>query len=107
MPGLPLTNYFQISRLYRPLDTDYDSDNEDQQLLPSHYVPTDADDSQSRPKPKPLNHNNLSDVWDEREELFEVGDESDEEPDSADANAAAASVERGRIATPKITITAA
>lgn len=86
---------------------EYGSDDEDQELLPSHYVPTDSSDSQPRPpKTKQLNHNNLSDVWDEREELFGIGDESDDEAEGAGANSATASVERGRVATPKITITA-
>jgi hypothetical protein len=44
-------------------------------------------------------HNNLSDVWDEREELFGIGGDSDDE------DAAGASAERGRPVTPKITIT--
>jgi VanZ family protein len=93
----------EISRLYRPLNADYisDSDEEDNaQLLPSHYILTSANPDRSKPNGmnKPT-HNNLSDVWDEREELFGIGGDSDDE------DAAGASAERGRPVTPKITIT--
>lgn len=46
-----------------------------------------------------LNPSNLSDVWDEREELFGIGDTSDDEEEGG------ASGERGRSVTPKITVT--
>jgi len=93
----------EISRLYQPLSADYfsDSDEEDNaQLLPSHYIPTSPNSDHSKPNGmnKPT-HNNLSDVWDEREELFGVGGDSDDE------YAGGASGERGRPVTPKITIT--
>lgn len=42
-------------------------------------------------------------MWDEREELFGIGDESDDE----DMARGVESGERGRVVTPKITITAA
>lgn len=79
----------QIARLYRPLDTDAaeeysDSDSDSlagTQLLPTHHhsrVPANSD----RPgKGKPANR--LRDVWDEREELFGIG-ESDEDVDADD-----------------------
>ena len=76
-----------------------DSDGEeDQQLLPSHYVPTSSEPRP--PKHSKPNHNNLSDVWDEREELFGIGDESDDDEGGG---------ERGRAVPPppKITVTAA
>ena len=93
----------QISRLYRPLSADYisDSDDEDRtQLLPSHYIPTRSNPDRSKParSAKPI-HNNLSDIWDEREELFGVGRDSDDE-DVGDVSG-----ERGRTVTPKIAIT--
>ncbi|KII92791.1 hypothetical protein PLICRDRAFT_37584 [Plicaturopsis crispa FD-325 SS-3] len=67
----------EISRLYRPITADPDSDSEEDaatQLLPTH-----------RELPQPSKHKKtpsggaLDDVWDEREELFAVGDEDDEE----------------------------
>jgi len=93
----------EISRLYRPLSADYisDSDGEDStQLLPSHYIPTTSNPGRSKSGVlhKPT-HNNLSDVWDEREELFDIGGDSDDE------DAGGASGERGIPVTPKITIT--
>lgn len=84
---------FQISRLYRPLNTDADSspsDDEDDedisgtQLLPLHHQQpvspgTPAKSPRTaRPGP-PKTATRLSDVWDEREELFDIGEESDEE----------------------------
>jgi hypothetical protein len=66
---------FQIARLYRPLSasaSDY-SDEEDElsgtQLLPTHNFNTT----------KPGKNARLADVWDEREELFGVGPDSDDE----------------------------
>ncbi|KAF7980734.1 hypothetical protein HWV62_36749 [Athelia sp. TMB] len=89
----------EISRLYRPLDMEADSDGEeDRELLPSHYVPTSSEPRP--PKHSKPNHNNLSDVWDEREELFGIGDESDEEDGGGNRGHAAP-------APPKITVTAA
>lgn len=66
----------QIARLYRPLDTDAISDIEDEeenldstQLLTLHH-------GQGGAKGKKIR---LTDVWDEREELFGVGGDSDDE----------------------------
>jgi hypothetical protein len=101
---LPLINdTSQISRLYRPLSADYISDSEDEdsaQLLPSHYIPTTANPHRSKPNgaTKPT-HNNFSDVWDEREELFGIGGDSDDE------GTGGASGEREIPVTPKITVT--
>ena len=71
----------KISRLYRPLDTDYlSSDDEDDfessvQLLPtSNHTRAANGSSKSVPKVS-----RLADVWDEREELFDIGEESEDE----------------------------
>lgn len=80
---MPLINGFQISRLYRPLDTDYLSEGEDEDL----EVGGIQLQSTSRQQPKSSSANKipetgairLGDVWDEREELFGVGGDSDEE----------------------------
>ncbi|KAF8919903.1 hypothetical protein CPB85DRAFT_1429383 [Mucidula mucida] len=61
----------EIARLYRPIVADSPSDDEDEedqgtQLLPTHY-PT---------KGKPTRP---TDIWDSREELFGIGDDSDDE----------------------------
>lgn len=72
----------EIARLYRPLETDYisDADNasDDEgmsgtQLLPLYSHPSVT----SKSKPTKVAH--LNDVWDEREELFDIGDDSGEE----------------------------
>ncbi|KAG0708367.1 hypothetical protein DFH29DRAFT_795330 [Suillus ampliporus] len=72
----------EIARLYRPLQTDEMSDTEDAeddegtsgtQLLPLYSQPS------APSKSKPTKATRLSDVWDEREDLFGVGDDSDEE----------------------------
>jgi len=96
----------EISRLYRPLSADYLSDSEDEdsaQLLPSHYMPANTTPRRSKPNgTNKLVHNNLSDVWDAREELFGIGGDSDEEEAGG---ASGASGEREVPVTPKITIT--
>ena len=61
----------QISRLYRPLSStvsEFEEDEDDYgvQLLPSHSI--------YRTKSK----TRLADVWDEREELFGIGDDEEE-----------------------------
>ena len=63
----------QISRLYRPLDTATPfSDDEDEggtQLLPTHKKSTLRGQKSLQ----------LADPWDEHEELFGVGDDSDQD----------------------------
>lgn len=87
----------QISRLYRPLSAsnsslNLDSEEEDEsgtQLLPLHNKP-DTPPSAVFPSNKNKKGKNrarpaslaLADVWDEREELFGVGDDNDEEDGS-------------------------
>ncbi|KAF7793911.1 hypothetical protein EIP86_005033 [Pleurotus ostreatoroseus] len=69
-----------ISQLYRPLGTDPESSDEEDdleagtQLLPTHADPT------NRSPTKPNNKvSRLADVWDEGEELFDIGADSDDE----------------------------
>ncbi|KAI8993900.1 hypothetical protein BD414DRAFT_480770 [Trametes punicea] len=66
-------------------EDELDSDGDATQLLPLHYEPR-APRTPSRPgraggPPKAVR---IADVWDEREELFDIGDESeeDDEPNS-------------------------
>lgn len=72
----------EISRLYRPLDTEAITDEEDDddeygtQLLPTH----NNDPSRiTAPKVSTKQPSRLADVWDEREELFDIGGDSDDE----------------------------
>ncbi|KAJ6502498.1 hypothetical protein C8R45DRAFT_976791 [Mycena sanguinolenta] len=75
----------EIARLYQPLDSGSMSDLEDEddgvQLLPTHHSGTAA------PKGGQKGATRLTDVWDEREELFGIGGDSDDE-DSATPRAA-------------------
>ncbi|KAF7363491.1 hypothetical protein MSAN_01005200 [Mycena sanguinolenta] len=70
----------EIARLYQPLDSGSMSDLEDEddgvQLLPTHHSGAAA------PKGGQKGSTRLTDVWDEREELFGIGGDSDDE-DSA------------------------
>jgi len=74
----------EISQLYRPLDTDYLSDGEDDGDLEAGGVQLQTA-SQHQPKSSSANKIpetgaiRLGDVWDEREELFGVGGDSDED----------------------------
>ena len=70
----------QIARLYRPLNTslsdldDFD-DETGTQLLPTHADRTPpSKGNQYKPS-------RLTDVWDEREEVFDIGGVSDDEDD--------------------------
>lgn len=81
---MSLIDGFQISRLYRPLDTDYLSDGEDEDDLEAGAVQLQTT-PQRQPKSSSANKIpetgaiRLGDVWDEREEMFGVGGDSDEE----------------------------
>jgi hypothetical protein len=76
-----ITAISQIARLYRPLETDAISDADESddegtsgtQLLPLY---TSHPPALSKSKPTKVN---LGDVWDEREQLFGVGDDSDDD----------------------------
>jgi hypothetical protein len=72
----------EIARLYRPLETDDISDADDAsdneetsgtQLLPLYTHPS------APSKSKPVKVARLHDVWDEREELFDIGNDSGED----------------------------
>lgn len=57
--------------------SDSDDEAEGGDILPRHYQPSTAGAGQP---PKPIaDLSSLSNVWDDREEVFDVGDESDDE----------------------------
>ncbi|KIJ67782.1 hypothetical protein HYDPIDRAFT_173545 [Hydnomerulius pinastri MD-312] len=86
----------EIARLYRPLDTEETSDVEDYsddesgpsgtQLLPLYNSQAAQGPTKAAPfssnKSKAYKAGRLGDVWDEREELFGIGDDSDPEDES-------------------------
>ncbi|KAI0368351.1 hypothetical protein BV20DRAFT_928782, partial [Pilatotrama ljubarskyi] len=79
----------EISRLYQPLDPEAVSEDEEDsdiygtQLLPLHYEPrtprTPFKPGRATAAPKAAR---IADVWDEREELFDIGDESEDEDEA-------------------------
>ncbi|KAG6885907.1 hypothetical protein C0993_007925 [Termitomyces sp. T159_Od127] len=74
--------YRQISRLYRPLETDLSdlSDPEDEtgtQLLPMYNRKADR-----APQGSQYKSTRLADVWDEREDVFDMEGVSDDEDDA-------------------------
>lgn len=98
----------QIARLYRPLETDDISDADDAsedegtsgtQLLPLYSHPS------APSKSKPAKVARLHDVWDEREDLFGVGDDSDEEDGAGTPRPQRESSQHVPLAPPKILIT--
>jgi len=117
----------EISRLYRPLSAsnsslalDYDDENESgTQLLPLHNKPDTPpsalfpqNNSNVRGKARSRSESlALADVWDEREELFGVGnadedddeDKSDDESDSEERTAPAPPVSQERQNAPRDT----
>ncbi|KAG2113953.1 uncharacterized protein F5147DRAFT_680734 [Suillus discolor] len=94
----------EIARLYRPLETGDISDAEDEgtsgtQLLPLYSHPS----APSRSKPAKVAR--LHDVWDEREDLFGVGDDSDEEDGAGTPRPQRENSQHVPLAPPKILIT--
>ncbi|KDQ57444.1 hypothetical protein JAAARDRAFT_177585 [Jaapia argillacea MUCL 33604] len=97
----------EIARLYRPLNGSNESllslasDDEDRAtpLLPTH--------STHQPSPSATGKIRLEDVWDEREEVFGIGDDDDDEPDTGRDFESQRSHQAGGGATPtpKIVIT--
>jgi hypothetical protein len=113
-PALSIRN-LQISRLYRPLDAEYDEDSDEEDegadgerhgagpILPMHYPPSASRGASPKPprpaagaaKPGPPGPGGrkvqaggagrLSNVWDEREELFDIGEESGSEDEEGQA----------------------
>lgn len=85
----------EIHSLYRPLDTqsipsddEEDDDTGGTQLLPLHHTPLASPTKPTTPnRPSIPKATRLSDVWDEREELFDIGEESEEEEDTAHGRA--------------------
>ena len=74
----------QISRLYRPLNAEEElSDEEDleagAQLLPTHTSPTTTRDVTKGS----VKGSRLANVWDEGEELFDIGEESEEDGEAS------------------------
>ncbi|KAJ3834617.1 hypothetical protein F5878DRAFT_630054 [Lentinula raphanica] len=98
----------EISRLYRPLDMDALSDEDDDdtagtQLLPTHNPP-------QRKGPNANKSVRLTDVWDEREELFGLGEDSEDDDDDDEGensnNKPTLPVGHHHQSLPKITVTA-
>ncbi|THH28744.1 hypothetical protein EUX98_g5440 [Antrodiella citrinella] len=72
----------EISQLYRPLNTSVESlsDGEDDLEAGTQLLPM-SDPNPQGSGPKSATKPRLEDVWDEREELFDIGEESDEDED--------------------------
>lgn len=88
----------EISRLYRPLDTeDLCEENSDDdtpigtQLLPLFHSQASTD----TPKIKAYHVNRLGDVWDEREELFGIGGDDSSSEDGHDTPRPSSMSQRG------------
>ena len=76
-----ILRFAQILRLYQPLETDVISSDEEEgtQLLPTH---TQLHQSKTFQNSKfSRGPTRLGDVWDEREELFDIGGDSDDDDD--------------------------
>jgi len=69
----------EIARLYRPLNTslsdleEHEDEEAGTQLLPMHIDRLSASKGKHHPSPR------LADIWDEREEMFDIGEVSDGE----------------------------
>ncbi|GBE81138.1 hypothetical protein SCP_0308640 [Sparassis crispa] len=97
----------EISRLYTPLDaepvpSDDEGDVEATQLLPMHYQPSSSSSrnvKDGRGSKTDAGRIHLGNVWDEREELFDIGEDSDAEEEDRTARITPVP------ATPKIVVT--
>jgi len=69
----------QISRLYRPLNISLSSLEEEDDDAGALLLPTHCDRTTRQPQAHINREIRLADVWDEREEVFGVGEESDNE----------------------------
>lgn len=101
----------QISRLYKPvtldpnspIDSDSEEDMDGTNLLPLHSMhPTNS--SKSKATPSKNGNIRLGDVWDEREELFGIGD-SDDDHDTAEESRRLQSAANNLNVPPKILVT--
>ncbi|KZT66377.1 hypothetical protein DAEQUDRAFT_695705 [Daedalea quercina L-15889] len=96
----------EISRLYQPLQLDADEQEDDIEidetpLLPSHYQAGSSRNASKNGTAKTdASKVRLDNVWDEGEELFDIGDDNteDEEPQTAKSSGTPSS-------TPKIVVT--
>ncbi|PPQ98772.1 hypothetical protein CVT24_003330 [Panaeolus cyanescens] len=69
----------EISRLYRPI-TDDPSDYEDEdELTSTQLLPTHVDDVSAFKPGNSKQQYRLTDVWDEHEDVFNIGDDSEDE----------------------------
>jgi len=69
----------KIARLYRPIDTGTLSDDDDDEAATTQLLPTHHNHTAIAPKATSNKSIRLADVWDEREEIFGIGGESDDE----------------------------
>ncbi|EKM54561.1 uncharacterized protein PHACADRAFT_258496 [Phanerochaete carnosa HHB-10118-sp] len=74
----------EISRLYRPLNAEDDLSDEEDLEAGTQLLPTPVDPVATRDAAKgPAKTSRLQDVWDEGEELFDIGAESEEEGETS------------------------
>jgi len=69
----------EIARLYRPISTDVASDDDDDYEAATQLLPTHQGRNFAAPKVAGSKPIRLTDVWDEREEVFGIGNESDDD----------------------------
>ena len=68
-----------VPALFEEDEEEDDDDAGGTQLLPLHYQPTTPRTPAKSPGRPGSKTTRLSDVWDEREELFDIGEESEDE----------------------------
>ncbi|GJE97764.1 VanZ family protein [Phanerochaete sordida] len=74
----------EISRLYRPLNVEDDFSDEEDLEAGAQLLPTHVESAVTRDVSKPpTKGSRLADVWDEGEELFDIGAESEEEGEAS------------------------
>ena len=94
----------QISRLYRPIvGVDVESEDEDDLEAATQLLPTHASSNMTASK-SATKASRLGDVWDEGEDLFDIGGDSDDEAEPGTARGAAPTP-AAHLPSPKIVVT--
>lgn len=75
----------EIARLYQPLNLDsaYDQDDEEEELYNTQLLPMHHQNAMTQPKANKGKSVHFKDVWDEQEELFGIGSDTDEEAEAS------------------------
>ena len=88
--------------MYRPLGIEPDSEDEEDLEAGTQLLPTHAGPDQRSPTKSSAKGSRLADVWDEGEELFDIGGDSEDESERVPSTA---TTPAPHLPSPKIVVT--